>query len=260
MLEHLESRRLLAAQLVGTVLTITGTAGDDVIEFARRGGGFKVFERIGNSVSESSWDYSAISRVIVNAGNGNDRVIVGRLAVHVELNGGAGNDTLSAGGGNDTIRGGDGNDDMFGGDGRDLLIGGAGADTMLGGGSRDVVDYSDRTANLVITLGITADDGEAGENDLVATDIEVVVGGSGDDHISTASGRSVSLYGAAGNDTLIGGSGPDLLEGGPGRDFMSGQAGNDVFQAQDGEIDTIDGGSGSDTGVFDDGDLFTSVP
>ena len=90
--------------------------------------------------------------------------------------------------------------------------------------------------------------------------LPVVVGGSGDDHISTASGRSVSLYGAAGNDTLIGGSGPDLLEGGPGRDFMSGQAGNDVFQAQDGEIDAIDGGSGSDTGVFDDGDLFTSVP
>ena len=36
--------------------------------------------------------------------------------------------------------------------------------------------------------------------------------------------------------------------------------GADVFQAQDGAIDTISGGSGSDAGTFDDNDLFDSIP
>ena len=60
----------------------------------------------------------------------------------LNLDGGAGNDsiigswngdTLAGGVGNDSIYGGDGNDKLLGGDGDDLIIGGAGNDTITGG-------------------------------------------------------------------------------------------------------------------------------
>ncbi|MDW8263133.1 MAG: hypothetical protein RMJ35_11460 [Phycisphaerales bacterium] len=260
MFEPLEHRRLLTTSLAGGILTITGTSGGDVIQFARRPGGFSVFENSGQGIVQTDWNFADVTRVIINCGGASDKVIVGKVVINCEINGGTGNDTLSAGGGNDTLRGQGGNDNLFGGDGRDLLNGGIGSDNMLGGGGRDTVDYNQRTANLVIGLGTAADDGEAGEADNVRTDIETVIGGSGNDRISTNSGRPVAFFGGPGNDTLIGGSGDDFFDGGPGTDELSGQGGADVFQAQDGAIDTISGGSGNDAGTFDDFDLFDSIP
>jgi len=259
-IEHLENRRLLSTSLAAGILTITGTSGGDSIQFARLTGGFRVFENSGSGIVETSWNFTDVQRVTINAGGASDSVILGKVIVNAEINGGAGNDTLSSGGGNDTIRGEDGNDYMFGSDGRDLLNGGSGGDTMLGGGGRDTVDYNQRTANLVIGLGTVSDDGEAGEGDNVATDNETIIGGSGNDRIATASGRAESFFGGPGNDTLIGGSGADFLDGGTGTDSVEGQGGDDIFQAQDGSIDTINGGSGSDSGTFDDNDLFDSIP
>lgn len=260
MFEHLENRRLLTTSLAGGILTVTGTSGGDTIQFARKSGGFTLFENSGNGVVQTEWNFADVQRVIINSGAASDSIIVGKVIVNVEVNAGQGNDTVSCGGGNDTLRGEDGNDDMFGGDGRDLLNGGKGGDNMLGGGGRDTVDYNQRTANLVIGLGVVADDGEAGEGDNVRTDIETVIGGSGNDRISTGSGRAENFFGGPGNDTLIGGSGDDFLDGGTGADSLNGQGGADVFQCQDGAIDTVSGGSGSDSGTFDDNDLFDSIP
>jgi Ca2+-binding RTX toxin-like protein len=63
------------------------------------------------------------------------------------------------------------------------------------------------------------------------------------------------LFGEAGNDGLYGEANNDTLNGGSGTDYMSGGGGNDDFGSQDGEVDTLDGGSGWDTGFIDYGEV-----
>lgn len=84
-------------------------------------------------------DFAGISRVIVDAGAGNDRVsVASRVTIPVELHGGEGNDSLSGGARNDQLFGGEGHDSLNSGNGHDALFGGAGNDVLLGG--RGVVD------------------------------------------------------------------------------------------------------------------------
>ena len=59
-----------------------------------------------------------------------------------------------SGGSADTLRGASGND---------VLNGGAGADEFRGGGGRDTADYSDRIADLRVTLDGVPDDGRIAE-------------------------------------------------------------------------------------------------
>ena len=62
-----------------------------------------------------------------------------------------------------------------------------------------------------------ADDGEAGENDRIATDVENLTGGSANDRLTGSAGSNV-LNGGTGNDVLDGGLGADLILGGAGTD------------------------------------------
>lgn len=105
----------------------------------------------------------------------------------------------------------------------------------------DKVDYSGRTANLVITLNGLAGDGEAGENDNIHTDVEHVIGGSGNDDIT----------GSASNNSLVGNDGNDTLRGLTGDDTLQGNAGEDVLQGGQG-ADIVDGGTGIDWSLYDD--------
>jgi Ca2+-binding RTX toxin-like protein len=141
---------------------------------------------------------------------------------------------------------------------------------------RDTIDYSGH-GNLRVTVDDLRDDGEAGENDLVFTDVERVFGGGGDDFISGGSGLSIlyggdgsdtllgnggfdALYGGGGNDRLDGGAGDDYLEGGAGNDVLNGGpgadqlfalAGNDTLLSDDGTKDTVRGGTGTDVADVD---------
>jgi Ca2+-binding RTX toxin-like protein len=259
-IETLESRQMLTTSLSSGILTITGTASPDRIAFERIPGGFRVHETTAGQTVSTDFTLAQVQKIVINPGDAGDFVNVGRLAIPCDISGGKGTDTLSAGAGNDTIRGEGGNDLIFGSDGRDLINGGIGADEMLGGGGKDTVDYNQRTANLTIGLGTAADDGEAGEGDNCRTDLEIVIGGSGNDRITTNSGKAVEFYGRNGNDTLIGGSGADLLDGGAGTDSMMGQGGADIIQAADGQVDTISGGGGADDGTFDDNDILSDIP
>jgi Ca2+-binding RTX toxin-like protein len=61
----------------------------------------------------------------------------------------------------------------------------------------------------------------------------------------------------------FGGYGNDSITGGSGRDSLVGEAGDDSFNAQDSEIDTLVGGTGTDSGFWDQGvvtDLVSGVP
>jgi hypothetical protein len=165
-----------------------------------------------------------------------------------------GNDTINGLGGNDTIYGGAGNDRINGGTGDDQLIGEAGADTLNGGIGADTVDYSAASVPLTISIDNQANDGARGERDAVATDVENIVGGSGNDSI-TGSTAANDLDGGTGNDSIVGGGGDDAIDGGTGNDSISGGSGNDVVDGGIGNDsivggvgdDVIDGGTGNDT-------------
>ena len=170
------------------------------------------------------------------------------MAGNDHLEGGPGADTLLGGADADVLDGNSGDDKLDGGAGNDTLHGGKGGDDLIGGADADVADYADRTDDLTITKDDNANDGAATDNwkDNVHTDVEKIVGGSGNDHIE----------GFAGADTLVGGPGRDVLYGLKGADTFVGGAGNDEMYdisfngrfdyAGDGVADAFDGGEGDD--------------
>ncbi len=84
-----------------------------------------------------------------------------------------------------------------------------------------------------------------------------IFGGDGNDSIIGDGGQD-TIDGQAGNDTINGGPGHDALTGGAGTDLILGDSGNDRFFAFDGSIDTLYGGSGTDTATVDS--LLDTVP
>jgi Ca2+-binding RTX toxin-like protein len=166
--------------------------------------------------------------------------------------GGPSDDTLSGTAGSagvaNRLDGGAGDDTLNGLDGNDRLDGGPGSDTLSGGsGSSDAVSYETRAAAVSVTMEGARNDGEAGERDLVGTDIERAFGGFGDDYLAGQSTAVTNrLVGGMGDDILEGNAGNDTLEGGPGRDSASGGAGNDTISGNAGD-DTLDGADGNDS-------------
>jgi hemolysin type calcium-binding protein len=180
----------------------------------------------------------------------------------------AGRSTAVDGGpGHDTLVGGSASDTLEGSDGDDLLTGRGGSDVHSGGAGTDTADYSARSAPVSVTLNAAVDwwwrlpdDGQAGEFDSVLTDVENVIGGSGNDTLRGSDGSN-TLVGLDGDDTLKGGAGNDYLRGSGGDDTLDGEgaadmagsdrldggSGDDTIYARDGEHDRIDCGSGSDT-------------
>jgi Ca2+-binding RTX toxin-like protein len=165
------------------------------------------------------------------------------------------------------LDGGDGDDELEGGTGRTVLHGGAGGDIFHPGGANDdIIDYSDRTAPLTVTIGDgLANDGEAGEGDLIPDSIAKIWGGEAGDSITYAPAQVLDdgvLEGRGGNDTIfctasfttiLGGPGSDLLtdrgstfdevvNGGPGADVLvgGGEASFQRFRGGPG-LDQIDG-------------------
>ena len=129
-LQPLEGRRLLAvtAAVDDGVLRVTGDDDANLIEFERRDDRLAVLAD-GEEIGE--FDATGLTRVEVDAGGGDDRVILGRrigLAARVD-----------AGAGDDTVGGGDRGDLIYGGAGDDLLDGNAGVDTIYGNAGDDLI-------------------------------------------------------------------------------------------------------------------------
>lgn len=174
------------------------------------------------------------------------------------LLGTAGADRIDGSAGNDTLRGGGGADIVDGGDGNDLLDegdAGNGADVLRGGFGRDRVTYLGRATGVEVSLDGAANDGEAGEGDLVvAEEVEGtahadVLTGDGAANDLLGQGGADTVAGGAGDDWLYGGDGDDVLAGGPGADRLFGQAGSDTFaeDAVANGADDLSGGAGFDT-------------
>ncbi len=135
MIEKLEGRRLLAASLSNGLLVVTGTEGDDTINFAVGGSSISVFL---NGVG-SVFNARDVERVHVDALGGDDTVILGRrLMLPTVVLGGPGDDFISGGPGDDTLIGGDGNDTLSGNGGNDYLDGQRGDDTLIDGRGQNI--------------------------------------------------------------------------------------------------------------------------
>jgi len=119
---------------------------------------------------------------------------------------------------NNTIIGGLGADTLNGGAGDDVFPTGAvsdGLDTISGGTGVDTIDYSLRAVFVTVTLNPASPSGIAGEGDLLATDMENVIGTDYND-IITGNASANELVGGLGDDTLNGLAGDDVVEGGGG--------------------------------------------
>ncbi len=172
---------------------------------------------------------------VVDPGPGNDVVNLG--AGNDTGQGSPGNDVMSGGDGNDSLDGATGDDTLDGGAGTDQLAGDAGndtlepdtgSDTLLGGAGTDTVSYQGvAQGGISVSLDGAANDGQPGENQNVATDVENVVG-------------------SAGNDVIVGGAGFNLLSGG---------AGDDVITSRDKVADLVECGLGYDTVTADGFDV-----
>jgi Ca2+-binding RTX toxin-like protein len=209
--------------------------------------------------------------LVADLGDRNDKLTVAVGLVDAPwlaatLNGGPGDDELVGGFGDDTLDGGTGDDSLAGGSGEDTLVGGAGADSLRGGDANDRADYSDRDRSLTLTIDGQANDGEQGEGDSIADDVEQLIGGSGPDRLSRASSErggpgddyltaGFSLLGDEGNDRLIGDERMNSLAGGPGDDILDGQGDRD-FLAGDSGDDVLTGGPGDDRLCGDTVDSF----
>jgi len=120
--EGLEERVLLAAHGVrasiadDSVLRVVGTAGSDRIVVSRVIANGK--DEIRAAVGKRRWYFSTadVTRVEIDAGAGDDVVQVdaasAAMRMPLDVEGGAGNDTLSGAMGDDSLYGGDGDDDF----------------------------------------------------------------------------------------------------------------------------------------------------
>lgn len=182
LLEPIEPRLLFAAVLADGVLTITGTERNDTIEVDLRDNGNLKVEI--NNV-ESSFNYSAITRFVINGLGGNDSIEFNQRNAILK---GA---EIRAGDGRDTVEGTDARDTIFGGAGNDRLDGRNGSDIIYGDAGHDFIE------------------GKNGNDKLF--------GGSGNDFLQGGGGND-TLNGQAGEDDLQGNRGNDRMTGGGGND------------------------------------------
>ena len=161
------------------------------------------------------------------------------------LTGGVHNDVLDGGGNNDALHAGDGADTLLGGDGDDVLQPGTGDDTVDGGDGKDALNYADRIAG--VTASLPGPSGQTGTSESdVATNVETLTGGNGDDHLTGLADAPTFIDGGKGHDQLFGGAVNDILFGGEGNDVLSGGDGTNQLMGGDGD-DTFVVGIGGDT-------------
>ncbi len=213
------------------VVEVDSGSNDDDVEVVDLGDG-RLGLVVNGNVIELTEEQSNDLRI--ETGGGDDTVTVGSdVDTGVEIDGGAGDDTITGGAGDDTIIGGSGDDRIVGGDGIDDIDGGSGDDNILGGSGNDTIEGGDGEDYI---------EGQDGEDTISGGDgIDIIYGGADDDTIEGGAGADY-LEGQDGDDTISGGDGDDQLSGGEGDDTLDGNLGADRVFAGTGN-DTIEAGA-----------------
>jgi Ca2+-binding RTX toxin-like protein len=160
------------------------------------------------------------------------------------------------------------------------LVGGDAADTFVlaaaasftgaiaGQAGNDTVSYAAHAAAVNVNLALGTATAISGG----VSQIENVIGGSGNDSLVGSSGANVltgnsgsdSLDGGSGADSLLGGAGDDLLRGGPDDDTLLGDVGSDrLTESADADLtltDTSLAGLGNDSLAAIEAAILTGSP
>jgi Ca2+-binding RTX toxin-like protein len=213
------------------------------------GQGRDTLVRITGAVGSSAADVmvgSTRSGCDVQGGGGDDHLSAS--AVGCRLSGGPGDDVLTGGPSGDLIIPDDGDvgdDEVAAGGGNDVVWGDEGDDVLAGGTGVDRVDYGATAGPLAADLRMGVVTGAG--TDAVRS-FEDLDGTIGPDILTGTSGRNV-IDGQGGDDTVYGGDGPDVLYGGDGVDTVDGEAGEDRVSGDRG-FDSLFGGTGRDVVFF----------
>lgn len=195
--------------LPGGGTTFAGGGGIDTVDYSARAHGVTVTIGDGRANDGETGDLDNVGLDVENVvGTDHDDVITGSGIAN----------TITPGAGNDTVNAGDGND---------VIIASAsldGSDTISGGKGTDTVDYSARSTGVCVVLdgishsgsctfnmGSPAMNVSSNDSDLIATDVENVVGTTDADHLIGNSAVN-ALFGLGGLDWLEGKSGDDQLD------------------------------------------------
>jgi RTX calcium-binding nonapeptide repeat (4 copies) len=200
-IEPLENRQMLAANLDDGFLLITATARNDNIRVrAGTGANADITVRI-NGGAVRTFRRSDVDLVRIVGGAGADTINVNGVIRNLLIQGGSGNDNILGSGGSDLIMGGSGNDDIAGRNGNDQLYGDRGDDEISGGNGNDTLGGDDEDTLWARSASRPAD---FGNNDTLN-------GGDGDDWL--LSGTESDIHDdLSGNDQLTGGAGADILD------------------------------------------------
>jgi Ca2+-binding RTX toxin-like protein len=242
----------------GDDLYFVDNSGDRTVEdtAGAAGGVDTVISSVGRTLGANLENLQLAGTAHKGIGNDLANIIMGNTALANELQGLAGNDTLTGGEGNDTLKGGSGVDSMIGGLGNDIYYADDANDiaeetTAGAAGGTDTVFSTAASYTLGANVEILR---LQGAGDLAGT-------GNGLNNRIFGNGGANLIQGLAGADRLEGGNGGDTLAGGQDNDTMSGGSGADLFRfaAANTGVDTItDFNKNGDR--FDlSGGLFTAV-
>jgi hypothetical protein len=252
--ESLEDRKLFS------VVTVTGTTGDDVIKVTQSSGQLHV------DLNGSTTDYTAssVTQINVSAGDGNDQVLTDpSVAIKEVISGGNGNDTLNGGSAGDTI---------YGDSGYDTINGNGGNDTLYAGAPLSILNVSGISVKSLLQanksigpLKKTTVTGLRNPIGPISTILNKPLFGS-----LPGSTLSSSLYADSPKqlvtqtipivtvpiipiipllnaDVIHGNAGDDTIYGGPSSNYIYGDAGNDVIYGGGNVYNQLHGGDGNDT-------------
>ena len=141
-LQYLEGRTMMSAapgtltvKFASGLLSVTGTTGNDQINISHVANSWTISN---GSVWTSTKTYKNVTKVSINAGNGDDSITLdSSVTCPATLAGGNGNDTITGSTGATSLDGGAGNDSLTAGGSKDVLTGDAGNDTLVGGAGAD---------------------------------------------------------------------------------------------------------------------------
>ena len=251
---HVTLVQMPTATLSGTsgIDTLTGTAGNDVIlglagnDTINAGAGDDlVLPGLGSNHSDGGTGINTVSYIdstsAVTANLATGSVTRSGFAADTATNfqnvvGTPYDDVLYGTSGSNNIQGGAGNDQIYGRGGNDVIDGGPGTDT---------ISFDDATSAITANLQTQTLGGAAAGTTI--SNIEGVVGGSGNDALTGFTSQDSYLSGGAGNDVLIGGTGNDTIIGGAGHDVIYGSLGADTVTDLD---DAVFDYSGSPAGLL----------
>jgi Ca2+-binding RTX toxin-like protein len=215
------------------VLTYNGGDGTDTVTYAQTNRPVTVTLGTGGNDDGRAGEHEDVGDDVelVEGSPFDDTLTGSNLEQRERFTGGAGADTIAGLGGPDVFHEGSTPN---------------GADTYNGGAGLDLVDYSQRTRPVSVSLDLNRNDGEAAEADFIDPNVNDVFGGSAGDVITGGAGAN-ALIGNGGDDTLFGFGGDDRLDGGAGFDELFGGTENDVVESADNAPDRIRCDSGQDT-------------